>query len=64
MSDYICSFKMEDENFRVWSRCTKKTTTMPIFPPGDRKLRKFIMLNCKDNEATDEFLEEYSKDFK
>lgn len=64
MSDYIISFKRDDGKFRVWSSSTEKITTMPMLPPGDNKIRKFIMLNCKDNEATDEFLEEYSKDFK
>ena len=48
MADYIISFKRGDGKFRVWSSSTEK----------------IMMLNHNDNEATDEDLEEYSKNFK
>jgi hypothetical protein len=64
MSNYIISFKKEDGTFRVWSSTTEKISTLPMLPLGDGKLRKFIMLTHKDNEATDEYLKEYANNFK
>jgi len=37
---------------------------MDLLPVGDGKLNKFIMLSHNDNEATDEDLTEYAKNFK
>jgi hypothetical protein len=51
------------ENF-VFGGAQQRITTMPMLPQGDNKIRKFRMLNCKDNKVTDELLKEYSKDFK
>jgi hypothetical protein len=58
MANYLLSFKRGDGKFRVWRSSTEKITAMPMLPPGDGKIRKFLMFNHNDNEATDEDLEE------
>ncbi|RZK10535.1 MAG: hypothetical protein EOO46_10425 [Flavobacterium sp.] len=65
--DYIISFKKSNGKFRVYSSATDEITTMPLLPPGNAKLRKFIMLKQSerdDNQPTDECLERYAKRFK
>jgi hypothetical protein len=64
MTDYIISFKQANGKFRVYHSATKEISTMDLLPVGNGKLNKFIMLNHNDNDATDEDLTEYAKNFK
>jgi hypothetical protein len=64
MSNYIISFKQANGKFRVYSSATKEISTLDLLPVGDGKLNKFIMLSHNDNDATDEDLIEYAKNFK
>ena len=64
MSNYIISFKQANGRFRVCSSATKEIITMDLLPVGDGKLNKFIMLSHNDNDASDEDLTEYAKNFK
>ncbi len=64
MTDYIISFKQSNGKFRVYSSSTKEISTLDLLPAGNGKINKFIMLNHNDNDASDEDLMEYAKNFK
>jgi len=57
----LISYKLKDLTFRVYNAKTKQITTMDKLPED---INKFSMLTHNDNEATDECLLEYAKNFK
>ncbi len=58
---YIISFRLQSGQNRVYDPETDEITTMDILP---QSIGRFIMLNVDDNEASDEDLREYAKNFK